>query len=197
MNINTLIIDCDGVLNDGKQPHAVVSNPIEFSESNGFLYSPHQDTTGGLASVVNYASIESHTLTKPFKTFHSRDKTAIRRITESGVRVIIVSADDSEITKAWALSCGAEFVHERVKTLEGYGIDWETAAGIGDDIMDLVFLQKCAYSFCPSDAHPKVMASVFADIPVNGGAGVISVFEHRYEHVLKQPTNDNRVSART
>lgn len=144
MNITTLIIDCDGVLNDGKQPHS-----YEFSN-----------------------------LEKPFKTFHSRDKTAIRRMTESGIRVIIVSADDSPITQAWALSCGAEFIHERIKTLEGYDIDWERAAGIGDDLMDLVFLEKCAYSFCPFDAHPKVIECVSTPLTPLGGNGVISYFEH-------------------
>jgi len=158
MNINTIIIDCDGVLNDGKQPHRIEPGMYEL-----------RNTTGG--TVV----VQDRILQKAFKTFHSRDKTAIRWMAEEGFRVIIVSADDSEITKAWALSCGAEFIHERVKTLEGYGIDWERAAGIGDDIIDLPFLEKCKHAFCPADAHSVLLENhSIIHMRTMGGCGVIA-----------------------
>lgn len=150
--ITTLITDCDGVLNDGKQAHKI---PVWGKQSEFYpeLY-------------------------KPFKTFHSRDKTAIRELVKAGIRVIIVSADDSEITKAWAKSCGAEFAHKRIKVFDDKdGIDWNTTAGIGDDTMDLVFLEKCNISFCPSDASFPVrnMDDIIV-MQTPGGHGVISEF---------------------
>lgn len=167
--IDTIIIDCDGVLNDGKQAHIITMH-------SHHSYNVVEDENGGFMTQKdpNYWA----TLEKPFKTFHARDKTAIRHLTENGIRVIIVSADDSPITKAWAESCGAEFVHERIKTLEGYGINWETSAGIGDDRMDLVFLEKCARVFCPKDCHNEVKRFIlqkgdkYSGLS-SGGSGII------------------------
>ena len=143
MNITTFIIDCDGVLNDGKQAHAYIA-PSPYLE-------------------------------KPFKVFHSRDKTAIRYLTQTlGKRVIIISADDSQITKAWAESCGAEFMYRRIKVFSDEdGINWSETVGIGDDTMDLPYLEKCAHAFCPADANMWVKATATTLI-VNGGEGVIS-----------------------
>lgn len=139
MNITTFIIDCDGVLNDGKQAH-IYNCPI---------------------------------LEKPFKFFHSRDKTAIRHLTQTlGKRVIIISADDSDITRAWAESCGAEFMYRRIKVFsEDDGIVWSETVGVGDDIMDLPYLEKCALAYCPADANRMVNA---VPLEVRGGEGVIS-----------------------
>lgn len=147
MNITTFIIDCDGVLNDGKQAHA-------------------------------YNSSDPYTkplLEKPFKFFHSRDKTAIRHLTQSlGKRVIIVSADDSDITRAWAESCGAEFIYQRIKVFsEDDGIIWNETVGVGDDLIDLPYLEKCALAFCPEDASPRVKEFA-TPLNVRGGDGFIS-----------------------
>ena len=156
MNITTFIIDCDGVLNDGKQAH-IYNCPI---------------------------------LEKPFKFFHSRDKTAIRHLTQTmGKRVIIISADDSDITRAWAESCGAEFMYRRIKVFsEDDGIVWSETVGVGDDIMDLPYLEKCALAYCPADANRMVNA---VPLEVRGGEGVISHLVWYLSETLKnQPKKE-------
>lgn len=158
MNITTFIIDCDGVLNDGKQAH-IYNCPI---------------------------------LEKPFKFFHSRDKTAILHLTQTlGKRVIIISADDSDITRAWAESCGAEFMYRRIKVFsEDDGIVWSETVGVGDDLMDLPYLEKCARAYCPADANPRVKEFA-TPLNVRGGEGVISHLVWYLSETLKnQPKKE-------
>lgn len=166
--IKTLICDCDGVLNDGKQSHYVEIEAGEFDVSE----------TGEMLVAKNKITLE-----KAYKNFHSRDKTAIRELVSKGVRVIIVSADESEITKAWAESCGAEFMHKRIKVFDDSDdIDWGSTAGIGDDVIDLPFLEKCLLACCPEDAHPRLQKSDYIQIlPVKGGCGVISYLTYMFE----------------
>lgn len=184
--IDTIICDCDGVLNDGKQAHYIRQGKLMLvAPGNGEL------TQSGYVD-----SYQESMLEKPFKTFHSRDKSAIRRMTQSGIRVIIVSADDSPITKAWAESCGAEFMYRRVKVFgDEDGINWETTAGIGDDLMDLPFLEKCAEAFCPFDAHEEVKkivgflngghpGSFSALVSKPGGSGVFAEVAHILKNSL-------------
>lgn len=156
--IKTLICDCDGVLNDGKQAH----NAREYAYAN----------FGSTAFVPKWY------LEKPFKTFHSRDKTAIRELISKGVRVLIVSADDSDITKTWVESCGAEFIYMPI--IDGQKdisvlpeIDWDETVGIGDDIIDLSYLLKCEYRFCPVDASVRLTQYKIIRLEIEGGKGII------------------------
>lgn len=117
---------------------------------------------------------------KLFKTFHARDKTAIRRAIESGIRVIIVSADDWNGAKEWVASFNSplvEFMHRKIKIFDecADGIDWETTAGIGDDYIDLPFLEKCRLMYCPKDALSTLASAPFiAKLSCEGGKGVLA-----------------------
>ena len=116
---------------------------------------------------------------KLFKTFHARDKTAIRRAIESGIRVIIVSADDWSGAKEWASSFNnplVEFMHRKIKVFDqcADGIDWDTTAGIGDDFIDLPFLEKCRLRYCPKDALSTLTNNVSITKLCEGGKGVFA-----------------------
>jgi YrbI family 3-deoxy-D-manno-octulosonate 8-phosphate phosphatase len=117
---------------------------------------------------------------KLFKTFHARDKTAIRKALACGIRVIIVSADDWNGAKEWVASFndpGIEFIHRKIKVFDECAdvIDWDSTAGIGDDFIDLPFLEKCRLRYCPKDALSTLALDPFIfQLPCNGGSGVFA-----------------------
>ncbi len=119
--------------------------------------------------------------TKLCKTFNSRDRMAIRRILSSGVNVLVVSADDWPGGKEWVESIEgdngrkSEFWHTRQK--HELPLDWETCIGIGDDIDDELFLEKCSRSFCPQDADPRLGMLPTVRLPIAGGQGVMCYLE--------------------
>lgn len=130
---------------------------------------------------------------KLFKTFHARDKTAIRRAIESGIRVIIVSADDWNGAKEWVSSFNSplvEFMHRKIKVFDECAdrIDWEATAGIGDDFIDLPFLEKCRLMYCPKDALSALALDPFIiQLPCNGGGGVFAEALINIERQIKVP----------
>lgn len=130
---------------------------------------------------------------KLFKTFHARDKTAIRRAIESSIRVIIVSADDWNGAKEWVASFNnplVEFMHRKIKVFDECAdmIDWETTAGIGDDYIDLPFLEKCRLMYCPKDALSTLALDPFIiQLPCNGGGGVFAEALINIENQVKVP----------
>lgn len=129
------------------------------------------------------------------KTFHSRDRMALRRILEAGYRVIVASADDWPGVKAWAETITApdgrhvEFVHIRKK--HELDLEWSEVLGIGDDIEDRAFLKQCAFGYAPHDANDLLLESdyLFA-LPVKGGRGImpqieieLDVFKQEYDAI--------------
>lgn len=132
---------------------------------------------------------------KLFKTFHARDKTAIRRAIESGIRVIIVTADDWNGAKEWVSSFNSplvEFMHRKIKIFDECAdrIDWEATAGIGDDYIDLPFLEKCRLAYCPKDAL-SIMDTGCGNLTIRlgceGGKGVFAEALINIERQIKVP----------
>jgi YrbI family 3-deoxy-D-manno-octulosonate 8-phosphate phosphatase len=121
------------------------------------------------------------------KTFHSRDRMALRRILEAGYRVIIASADDWPGVKVWAETITApdgrhvEFVHIRKK--HELHLNWGEVLGVGDDLEDREFLSECAFAYTPKDGYPE-LGLVATVLPVNGGCGMVSWIEFQLS-VLK------------
>jgi 3-deoxy-D-manno-octulosonate 8-phosphate phosphatase KdsC-like HAD superfamily phosphatase len=60
-------------------------------------------------------------------------------------------------------------------------IDWEKTIGIGDDITDLCYLEKCKYILLPNDCHKQLIGwfnpvrNKFAPVSkLKGGQGLLS-----------------------
>lgn len=138
-----LFIDCDGVLTDGR------------------LH---------IASEFNFALATALVREKPFKSFHTRDVTAIRELRDAGWHVSIVSADDAPHGEHFARKVGAEFVYDRDKDdLEGPYV------AVGDSVLDLEMLQRAERAFCPADAEPFIRYLPGVErLSTNGGGGVIA-----------------------
>lgn len=133
----TLVIDCDGVLTDGK------------------LYMA--------------ASGE-----KLFKAFHSRDVRALREFVFRGFRVVIVTADDSSITKHFAEKCGVEVMvmRDKAKVVSLIG---QIDMAVGDDAWDFPMLTAAKHRFAPKDAHKSIKELPFLQLlDKNAGEGVIA-----------------------
>ena len=156
----TILVDCDGVLTDGKK---------------------YVDHLGNRQMIA----------------FHSRDSIACKALVEMGFQVIVLTMSTFEgITNYWKRH-GAQTVmawgRDKVTALEPCGIDWEKTIGIGDDVTDICYLEKCKKSYCPLNAHsillncaipaiargqrrlPKDFKLVDIDtLKVNGGEGILS-----------------------
>lgn len=139
-SINTIVVDCDGCLTDGKK---------------------YVDDKGERALMA----------------FHARDNTAIRRLIESGYRVIIVTASRFSGTWKYWGKYNVEVVSTKEKT-EIEGIDWARSLGVGDDLMDIEFLRLCAVAYVPSDAHPRLLGE-FNHLVTKGGRGVMAEIENK------------------
>jgi YrbI family 3-deoxy-D-manno-octulosonate 8-phosphate phosphatase len=115
------------------------------------------------------------------KTFHSRDRMALRRILEAGYRVIIASADDWPGVKAWAETITApdgrhvEFVYIRKK--HELDLNWGEVLGVGDDLEDAEFLLKCALGCIPADADEMLIEYDKFTVLAAGGRGIMSDVE--------------------
>jgi 3-deoxy-D-manno-octulosonate 8-phosphate phosphatase KdsC-like HAD superfamily phosphatase len=135
--IDTLLIDCDGVLTDGK---------VNISQDGKKL----------------------------FKSFNSLDIAPTRELIARGIRVIIVTADDSGFAKEWAKKVGAELIVLRNKA-DIDTSDFGIFAACGNDVWDLPMLNKAHKIFCPADAHANVksMWSIIV-LKLKGGEGVMT-----------------------
>lgn len=143
--IDTLLIDCDGVLTDGK---------VNISQDGKKL----------------------------FKSFNSLDIAPTRELIARGIRVIIITADDSGFAKEWAKKVGAELMVLRNKgeiDTEDFGI----FAVCGNDVWDIPMFELANYKFCPADAHKNVKSVKDIEILIlKGGEGVMTEI---YDHVIR------------
>lgn len=136
--IKNIVIDCDGVLTDGKK---------------------YVDETGKRVQIA----------------FHSRDNVAIQRLIAVGYRVIIATASKYPGIRAYWERYGVEVYNEKLKEVIGdlAGLKWSETLGVGDDIIDFMFLQQCALAYVPADAHPELLGA-FSALETKGGAGIMA-----------------------
>ncbi len=133
--------------------------------------------------------------------FHSRDSIACKMLVEMGFQVIILTHSQFKgIRNYWekynaVVFCpfGGDPMINKLLVETRFTIDWEKTIGIGDDVTDDCFLEKCKKAYCPMDAHsillncaipaiargqrqlPKDFRPVNIDkLKVNGGDGILS-----------------------
>lgn len=112
---------------------------------------------------------------KIFKSVHCRDKTALRRLIESGYSVTVITMDDWPGAIKWFEEIGCSVVYARRK--ETIDLPWASCLGVGDDLSDIGFLMKCAVSFCPDDAHKGLTQIVDFITDKKGGSGIVEEIE--------------------
>lgn len=115
------------------------------------------------------------------KVFHVRDGLGLRLAQRAGLKVGILSGRGSPALEYRARELGIDaLIQERsdkdaafAEFLAEQGTAAERVAYIGDDVLDLPVLRRCALSFAPADAVPEVLERVDRVLRCRGGKAVV------------------------
>ncbi len=115
------------------------------------------------------------------KKFNTRDAHGLALVRRHGVRVCVISAEDSPSVAARIDKIGVDEYHPGVADKQAllteraasWGVSLAEVACIGDDLGDLECLQAVGVAFCPADAVPAVRARVDHVCSLPGGAGAV------------------------
>lgn len=115
------------------------------------------------------------------KRFQTRDAVGLRRLLEAGLRVAIVSGEDSAALRARAEKLGIRDCYTGVddklalarSLAKTVGCTLDQVCAIGDDINDLPLMAAAGYAACPADAVAEVAASAHYVALRPGGSGAV------------------------
>lgn len=135
------------------------------------------DVDGTLTDGGMYYSGEGEAL----KKFNTRDAKGMLMLRDAGVRVCVVTAENSAVVHARMrkLNITDYFpgVSDKKAWLDAHGARWGIAAAqtayIGDDLNDLEGLRAAGLSCCPADAVPEVRSAVSYVCSAEGGDGAV------------------------
>lgn len=146
--IHCLILDVDGTLTDGK---------IHIA-ANGEL----------------------------FKSFDIKDGYGIRNLlSQHGIIPVVVTARESSIVEQRCRELGirhcCQGVSDKLEFVAAYlpgtlGLSWEETAYMGDDLVDLPCMARCAVKGCPMDAVTEVKKVCDFVSGKRGGDGAVREF---------------------
>jgi len=125
------------------------------------------------------------------KRFHTYDSAGVLWCKRAGIKVGILTGEDTEIVQRRADKLKVDYLFQGCKDklslahelCTELGIEMENVAYLGDDINDIKLLQAAGMSACPKSAPVYIAELAHHTIPVNGGEGVFRVFIEDY--VLK------------
>ncbi len=115
------------------------------------------------------------------KTFNAKDGQGIAMLTKIGINVAIITARTSSIVQRRAADLGIQYIYQGVKNkldkLEELrkilGITYEEIAYMGDDLPDMLILQKVGIKACPNDAIEEIKKICNFKAKNNGGKGAV------------------------
>jgi 3-deoxy-D-manno-octulosonate 8-phosphate phosphatase (KDO 8-P phosphatase) len=115
------------------------------------------------------------------KVFHVRDGLGLKLAQRAGLKVGILSGRGSAALAARARELGLDAVMQEradkgaafAEFLAAQGTAPERVAYVGDDLLDLPVLRRCALSFAPADAVPEVKARVDRVLASPGGGAAV------------------------
>ena len=113
------------------------------------------------------------------KKFHVRDGMGINLLLKNGIKTIIVTKENSKITKKWAkdmnitkvISGSQNKENELSKICKKFEVSENGVAYIGDDVNDLKLLMKVGFSAVPNDADENIKNHVDYICAKIGGMG--------------------------
>lgn len=100
------------------------------------------------------------------KKFNTRDAMGLQRIRQAGIRLCVMTQEQSEAVHARMRKLKIDNYHpgvdDKLTRLHKIAQDWalplEAIAYMGDDLNDLPCLVTVGYAFCPQDASPEIRA---------------------------------------
>ena len=145
------------------------------------------DVDGVLTDGGRYYSDKGEIL----KKFHVRDGMGINILLRNGIKTIIVTKENSKITKKWAkemnitkvISGSLKKENELSEVCKKFKVTKNQVAYIGDDVNDLKLLTKVGFSAVPNDADDMIKKHVDYVCSKNGGDGA---FREISDMILKE-----------
>ena len=116
---------------------------------------------------------------REIKKFNVKDGLGISILVKKGIEVAVITGRNSVIVADRMKSLGVNHVYQgRMNKLETYEnlkmalhITDEEVAFVGDDVIDLPVMNRCALSAAVADAHDEVLAKARLVLSKNGGMG--------------------------
>jgi len=116
---------------------------------------------------------------REIKKFNVKDGLGISILVKKGIEVAIITGRNSVIVADRMKSLGVNHVYQgRMNKLETYEnlklalqISDDEVAFVGDDIIDLPIMNRCALSVAVADAHDDVKEKAQLVLSKNGGMG--------------------------
>ena len=141
--VRLLLLDCDGVLTDGR------ITPVEGGEE--------------------------------LKSFHTRDGHGLVMLHRAGLRSGIISGRKSRLVELRAADLGISFVrqgaHNKVEAFESLlteaNVEASHAAYVGDDVVDIPLMRRCAFAVAVADATEDTRAAAHYVTRLPGGSGAV------------------------
>ena len=115
------------------------------------------------------------------KRFNAQDGLALRLLADSPIAVAVITGKKSECVAQRMAELQISHVFQGVKNKrevfenlkKKLGLPWESCAFMGDDLIDLSVMKKCALSFAPQNAVPEVKEIASWVSAKTGGAGAV------------------------
>jgi 3-deoxy-D-manno-octulosonate 8-phosphate phosphatase (KDO 8-P phosphatase) len=143
VRVRLLLLDCDGVLTDGR------ITPVEGGEE--------------------------------LKSFHTRDGHGLVMLHRAGLRSGIISGRKSRLVELRAADLGISFVRQgalnKVEAFESLlseaNVEASHAAYVGDDVVDIPLMRRCALAVAVADATEDTRAAAHYVTRLPGGFGAV------------------------
>ena len=152
------------------------------------------DVDGVLTDGGRYYSEKGETI----KKFHVRDGMGINILLRNGIKTIIITKENSKITKKWAkemnvtkvISGSIKKEAELSKICQEFNVSKKELAYIGDDVNDFNLLQLVGFSAVPNDANENIKKNVDYVCVKNGGNGAFReigdiIFKEKFPNRVK------------
>ena len=138
---------------------------------------------------------------REIKFFDVKDGHGLKLLQRAGIEVVLLSGRISEVNRKRAVELGIQEVRENCKVklpvfldiLAKRGLSAESAAYMGDDLIDLPPMRAAGLSLAPSDAVAEVRAKVHWISDKPGGRGAV---RQACEMILKSTGAWNKVTER-
>lgn len=142
--IRMLVMDCDGVLTDGKMIFTREGDEIKHFNAQDGMGLKRWHTAGGYSGIIS-AGRSSGLVERRAEMMHVQ-------------QVYVGKQPKWEVLTAW---------------LEELGLDPAAVAYVGDDVSDLSVMERVGASFCPRNAVQAVRAEAQVVLQRLGGEGCV------------------------
>ena len=151
------------------------------------------DVDGVLTDGGRYYSEKGELL----KKFHVRDGMGVNILLRNGIKTIIVTKENSKITKKWAKDMNVTKVisgliqkeNELLKICKTFKVSPFQIAYIGDDVNDIGLLKKVGFSATTNDADNMIKRHVDHICSQDGGKGA---FREISDMIIKEKFSNKK-----